>query len=168
MFLERLKKEHVNAVHHCFAYRLGDSGLEYRMSDDGEPSGTAGKPILFAMQKADISDAIVIVVRYYGGTKLGVGPLARAYTETAQLVLETSTKILVEPKERLMIYCEYDDVSRITMLLEEVQAEFIPSYADTISFEVELRSAVSEYIQKEVVERTSGRAGVSKINTEGK
>ena len=161
-----MRKEYWDAVHHCFAYRLGAYGLESRMSDDGEPSGTAGKPLLFALQKADLSDVMIVVVRYYGGVKLGVGPLARAYAEAAQGAISSCTKILVEPRMRMLVHCLYDDVSIITRLLEEVNASFTPTYGDAISYEVEISEAHREFLQSEIISRTNSRAGYSKITTE--
>ncbi|MDT8323270.1 MAG: YigZ family protein [Bacteroidota bacterium] len=86
--LEALRREHYNATHHCFAYRVGCEGDDFRYSDDGEPGGTAGKRILGAIDRRELTDTGVVVVRYFGGTKLGVGGLARAYTDAADAVLE--------------------------------------------------------------------------------
>lgn len=85
-----IKKEYHDATHHCYAYRLGREGLEFRSSDDGEPSGTAGRPILSVIDRRGLTDVLVVVVRYFGGTKLGVGGLARAYAEAADAVLAVS------------------------------------------------------------------------------
>lgn len=165
-FLDSLKREYWDAVHHCFAYRIGPHGLESRFSDDGEPSGTAGKPLLFALQKAKLSDAMVVVVRYYGGVKLGVGPLARAYAESAQEAINASMPILVEPRVQLTVHCSYDDVSIITRLLEEVEAEFQANYGDAINFDVNIAEAHRELLQSEIISRTNGRAGYSKVATD--
>ena len=81
--LESLRSEFWDATHNCFAYRIGKGGLEFRTSDDGEPSGSAGKPILFVLHKYDVSDILMVITRYYGGTKLGVGGLARAYSDSS-------------------------------------------------------------------------------------
>lgn len=81
--LEEIKKEHWKARHHCYAWRLGTDGNTYRANDDGEPSGTAGKPILGQLDSFEITDTLVVVVRYFGGTKLGVGGLINAYKSAA-------------------------------------------------------------------------------------
>lgn len=88
-FLEGLRKSYHNATHHCWAYRTGwGKTLQARSSDDGEPSGTAGAPILASLEKRGVSDACLVVVRYFGGTKLGTGGLRRAYRTSARLTLD--------------------------------------------------------------------------------
>ena len=94
--LAALKKEHPKAVHHCFAYRLGLDGLNFRVSDDGEPSGTAGRPILGQIDSKQITNVMIIVVRYFGGTLLGVPGLINAYKSAAALCLQL-TPIVQKP-----------------------------------------------------------------------
>lgn len=87
-FLQQLKQEHPKAVHHCFAYRLGQDDLLFRASDDGEPSGTAGKQILGQIDSKQLTDTMVVVVRYFGGTLLGVPGLIQAYKSATAMVLQ--------------------------------------------------------------------------------
>lgn len=91
--LAALKKEHPKAVHHCFAYRLGMDGNNFRVSDDGEPSGSAGRPILGQVDSKQLTNILVIVVRYFGGTLLGVPGLINAYKTVTQLALQAATVI---------------------------------------------------------------------------
>jgi uncharacterized YigZ family protein len=86
--LQQLKKEHPKAVHHCFAYRLGWDGNLFRVSDDGEPSGTAGRPILGQIDSKELTNIVVIVVRYFGGTLLGVPGLIQAYKSVTAMALQ--------------------------------------------------------------------------------
>lgn len=89
LLLQNLKKQHPKAVHYCYAYRLGSDGLQFKQSDDGEPSGTAGKPILNQIISKELTNILVVVVRYFGGTLLGVPGLINAYKTATQLVLQT-------------------------------------------------------------------------------
>jgi uncharacterized YigZ family protein len=88
--LDALRKEYYDATHHCYAYRLGPQGETYRANDDGEPSGTAGKPILGQLLSANLTNCLVVVVRYFGGTKLGVSGLIQAYKESTAEVIAAS------------------------------------------------------------------------------
>lgn len=94
--LKQLKEEHPKAAHHCFAYRLGIDGTNFRSSDDGEPSGSAGKPILGQIDSKELSNTAVVVVRYFGGTLLGVSGLIHAYKTSASLALQL-TAIVQKP-----------------------------------------------------------------------
>ena len=160
-YVDEMKAEFHDAVHHCWAYRLGKHGLEYRAVDDGEPSGSAGKPILFSMLKADVSDAIVVVVRYYGGIKLGVGGLARAYADAATDVLALSPRAVVALTQPMTVYCTYDDIAKVTTLLDELAIAYVPTYADAVTFDVDVPESLVLTLQSEVIERTSGRGGSS-------
>ena len=114
--LQSLKKEHPKAVHHCFAYRIGTDGNNFRTSDDGEPSGTAGKPILGQIDSKSLTNTLVIVVRYFGGTLLGVPGLINAYKTAASLVLQCTPTLqkAVEIPYRLQFnYTEMNDIMRI-------------------------------------------------------
>ena len=87
--LNALKKEHPKAVHHCFAYRIGFTGDQFRVNDDGEPSGSAGKPILGQIDSKNLTNVAIVVVRYFGGTLLGVPGLINAYKSVSSFVLQT-------------------------------------------------------------------------------
>ncbi len=98
--LDGLHKRYYDATHHCYAYRLGWKGEQFRANDDGEPSGTAGRPILGQLISAGVTNIFVVVIRYFGGTKLGVGGLVTAYKESTQAVLEVA-----EIEERTIDAC---------------------------------------------------------------
>jgi uncharacterized YigZ family protein len=114
--LQALKKEHSKAVHHCFAYRIGVDGNNFRVSDDGEPSGTAGKQILGQIDSKNLTDILIVVVRYFGGTLLGVPGLINAYKTASSLVLQCTPVVqkAVELQYELQFnYTEMNDVMRI-------------------------------------------------------
>ncbi|WP_018676480.1 YigZ family protein [Riemerella columbina] len=99
--LESIKTDHPKATHHCYAYRLGLEGEDYRANDDGEPSGSAGLPIYNQILSSDLTNILVVVVRYYGGTKLGVGGLVKTYKESAKLTLEKAKVVTKELESTL-------------------------------------------------------------------
>jgi uncharacterized YigZ family protein len=114
--LQAIRGDHPKAVHHCFAYRIGYDGNDYRVSDDGEPAGTAGKQILGQIDSRDLSDILVIVVRYFGGTLLGVPGLITAYKTATSLALQCTS--VVQKSIELMYtiqfnYTEMNDVMRL-------------------------------------------------------
>jgi uncharacterized YigZ family protein len=114
--LQVLKKEHPKAVHHCFAYRIGYDGNNFRVSDDGEPSGTAGKQILAQIDSRNLTDILVIVVRYFGGTLLGVPGLINAYKTATVLALQCTHTVQKYIEDNYILqfnYTEMNDVMRI-------------------------------------------------------
>lgn len=114
--VDALKKEHHAAKHHCFAYRLGPSGEVFRTNDDGEPSGTAGKPILAAIDSAGLSDVLVVVVRYFGGILLGVPGLIQAYRTAAADALNNAAKVekfATAPFEMEFVYEEMNTALKL-------------------------------------------------------
>jgi uncharacterized YigZ family protein len=117
--LQVLKKEHPKAVHHCFAYRIGADGNNFRSSDDGEPSGTAGKPILGQIDSKGITDVAVIVVRYWGGTMLGVPGLINAYKTAAALALQVTPVVEKQIEENYSIEFDYTQMNPVMMILKQ-------------------------------------------------
>lgn len=114
--LKKIKEDHPKAVHHCYAYRLGIGGDNFRTNDDGEPSGTAGKPILGQIDSKELTDTAVIVVRYFGGTLLGVPGLINAYKTAASFALQLTPAIqkpILQPYELLYDYTLMNDVLTI-------------------------------------------------------
>lgn len=141
--LESLRKEHYNATHHCFAWRFGYEGTEFRYSDDGEPSGTAGKRILGSIDRLGLTDLGIVVVRYFGGTKLGVGGLARAYTDAADAVL---ARCAIERRyltDTLILDFPYDVTSQVHHVLESHGVAILDRiYLDATRYTVSVRQSV--------------------------
>lgn len=117
--LQALKKEHPKAVHHCFAYRIGTDGNNFRSSDDGEPSGTAGKPILGQIDSKELTDVAMIVVRYWGGTLLGVPGLINAYKTAASLALQVTPIIQKQVEIKYSIEFDYTRMNEVMMILKQ-------------------------------------------------
>lgn len=124
-YLQGLKKEHPKAVHHCFAYRIGTDGNNFRVSDDGEPSGTAGRPILGQLDSKQITNVAVIVVRYFGGTLLGVPGLINAYKTAASLTLQVTPIIQKQLEVIYKIQFDYTRMNEIMMILKQYNCTII-------------------------------------------
>jgi uncharacterized YigZ family protein len=119
--LKALKEEHPKAAHHCFAYRLGMDKNNYRASDDGEPSGTAGKPILGQIDSKELTNLVVVVVRYFGGTLLGVPGLIQAYRTSASLVLQLTPIIQNPVLIQYELLFDYTLVNEVMMNIKRFQ-----------------------------------------------
>ena len=121
--LQELKKLHPKAVHHCFAYRLGLDGTNFRVSDDGEPSGTAGKPILGQIDSKGLTNTLVIVVRYFGGTLLGVPGLINAYKTSATMALQLTPFNQKPVTVTLLITFDYTQMNEVMRWLKAFNCE---------------------------------------------
>ncbi|SES75748.1 uncharacterized protein, YigZ family [Natronincola peptidivorans] len=157
-FIEEIKTKHKDATHNVPAYVIGDNHEIQRYSDDGEPSGTAGVPVLELLKKEDLRNVAVVVTRYFGGIKLGTGGLVRAYTKTAKLALNDA-KIVVKRAYRLMhIKIDYN-------LLGKVQNEIIQNgyliketqYDDSVHFYTYIKIDEVDSFKKYIIEWTNGR-----------
>ena len=123
--LQNLKKEHPKAVHHCFAYRIGTDGNNFRVSDDGEPSGTAGRPILGHIDSKAITNTAVIVVRYFGGTLLGVPGLINAYKTATTLALQVVPVIQKQIEEKYVLHFDYTQMNEVMMVMKQYNCTII-------------------------------------------
>jgi uncharacterized YigZ family protein len=123
--LQELKKEHPKAVHHCFAYRIGTDGNNFRVSDDGEPSGTAGRPILGQIDSKQVTNVAIIVVRYFGGTLLGVPGLINAYKTVASLALQVTPVIQKQIEVNFKIQFDYTRMNEVMMIIKQYNCTVI-------------------------------------------
>lgn len=121
--LEALKKEHYSARHWCYAYQIGTETISYRANDDGEPNNSAGMPIYGQIQSFEVTNIVIIVVRYFGGVKLGVGGLINAYRTGAKLALESAEIIKKTINTEFQLKFEYKNMSKVMRLLKENQVE---------------------------------------------
>ncbi|TFH21809.1 MAG: YigZ family protein [Bacteroidia bacterium] len=119
-----LRKQYHDARHHCYAWRLGPEKLVYRVNDDGEPSGSAGKPIFGQIQSRDLSDILVVVVRYFGGTLLGVGGLIRAYRSAASDALDHNSIIERRVFDKMKLDFAYVHMNSVMKLIKDLHLEF--------------------------------------------
>lgn len=151
--LDQLRSVHPKATHHCYAYRLGVKGEQYRANDDGEPSGSAGLPIYNQLLAHEITNVLVIVVRYYGGTKLGVSGLVKAYKEAAKEAIEASEMIIKELEETITVTFPFSLQNVIFTLLSKFDAKILEFDAEEkCRITASLKTAHKESITEKLTE----------------
>lgn len=123
--LQKIRELHPKATHHCYAYRMGLNGENYRINDDGEPSGSAGLPIYNQLLANDITNVLLISVRYFGGTKLGVGGLVKTYKESAKATIEEAKIIIKELESEIKIDFNFAQQNTIFSLLNKFNAQVL-------------------------------------------
>lgn len=124
-YQQLLKKEHPKAVHHCFAYRIGTDGNNFRVSDDGEPSGSAGKPMLGQIDSKEVTNIGVIVVRYFGGSLLGVPGLINAYKTATSLVLQVTPIVPKQIEVKYLVHFDYTQMNEVMMVMKQCNCSVI-------------------------------------------
>ena len=157
--LKEIKKRYNDARHNCFAYRVCEKNtIVERASDDGEPSGTAGKPILEVISGSGIHNIVVVVTRYFGGTLLGTGGLVRAYTDATRAGIENSDIVEKIPGRRVDIAMDYTDLGKLQYMLaqNEVLTEDT-EYTDKVIIHALFPESDKEKLKKKITEATSGR-----------
>jgi len=158
-FIDTLKKKYWNATHNCSAYVIGDHFQIQRCSDDGEPSGTAGKPMLDVLLGEELHDTAVVVTRYFGGTLLGTGGLVRAYQASTKAGLEASTVITKMHGSRVSVETDYTGLGKIQYILGQRGLTILNSqYTDKVALEVLLPEAEVKAVMTEITEGTNGQA----------
>ena len=158
-FIEGLKKKYWNATHNCSAYVIGEHFQVQRCSDDGEPSGTAGKPMLDVLLGEELHDTAVVETRYFGGTLLGTGGLVRAYQASTKAGLEASTVITKMHGSRVSVETDYTGLGKIQYILGQRGLTILNSeYTDKVALEVLLPEAEVKAVMAEITEGTNGQA----------
>lgn len=123
--IENLKKEHFSARHWCYAYQIGTENIKFRANDDGEPSNSAGMPIYGQIQSFEITNVLIVVVRYFGGVKLGVGGLISAYKTTAQLTLEEANIIEKTIDKHFLVTFDYKNMNKVMRIIKEKNIDIV-------------------------------------------
>lgn len=171
--IEEIEADHPEATHVVPAYRVpagndsaakpGTVMLREWASDDGEPSGSAGDPALNVLQQEELRNLVAVVVRYYGGTNLGVGGLARAYSRGVKAAVEAAGVVETVPHEQFEATVEYDDSGTVRGILESEGVEFDASYDQQVSFVVRVPVAEVAAIRERLQDATSGRVTIASI-----
>jgi len=160
-FIARLRKHFHDATHNCYAYRNGTDGSQFRFNDDGEPSGTAGKPIIAAIDNLNLTDVCVVVTRYFGGTKLGVGGLIRAYGDAAEHVLvsvEHMTKYLLDS---FRVSFPHAHISNVMHVASNCGARIVETlYDEEVHLVLDIRKSKADELRSSLVNHTRGNVRI--------
>ena len=158
--LERIRKQHWDATHNCFAYRLKNGAARY--SDDGEPQGTAGLPMMEVLKKRDLYDLLIISTRYFGGILLGAGGLVRAYTRSASDAVEAARLVSMEPCTQFSVSVPYPYRNAVWSVFERFGAIEHAEYGEAITCAFRCRTKDADAFLNALTERTEGRVDAKK------
>lgn len=157
-FIKRIKSKHKDATHNVFGYTM-KNGVIARYSDDGEPQGTAGMPVLDVIRKSGVDDACVVVTRYFGGTLLGAGGLVRAYSQAAKIALEAAEIVTYEPYTELSVPCSYSDYQKISAELPKYGAIVDDTeFSDSVMLKIAVKSDIVTLISSKISEISAGKS----------
>ncbi len=160
-FIESIKKKHYDARHNCFAFSIGEEMPLLRFSDDGEPQGTAGKPILEVITGSGIHNICIVVTRYFGGTLLGTGGLVRAYTDASKAALAECETKLMQRIYPIEIKTNYTDMGKIQYILNTNEIRINDTvFAEDVLFTTEIPVPIKDRILSEITEATGARAQI--------
>lgn len=162
--LEKVKKRYWDARHHCWAFVIGEEQPLERCSDDGEPSGTAGKPILEVIRGAQLRNVLIVVTRYFGGTLLGTGGLVRAYTSSSKAAVEAADVVVKIAGYKLKIQTDYTGLGKIQYLLAQKGIEIVESeYAENVVLTILIAKDDEQGLIKELTEATNAQAVIERV-----
>jgi len=161
-FVAEVRDEYPDATHNVPAYRVRADPFREWASDDGEPSGSAGDPALNVLQQEDIENVVAVVTRYYGGTNLGVGGLARSYSRAVKDGLDAAGTTTERPQETFAVAVEYDDSGTVRGILESEGVEFDADYAERVAFDVRVPVDEGSALRDRIRSATSGRAEIER------
>ncbi len=163
-FVDEMKKKYWDARHHCSAFIIGSKGELTRCSDDGEPSGTAGRPMLEVLTGSGIKNVAAVVIRYFGGVLLGTGGLVRAYTQALKEALDNCQVGVMRYGVKLELTTDYNGIGKLQYFLAgKGIAPLSTDFTDKVVMALIVPAEETEQLQKELVELTNGKIGIEKI-----
>lgn len=161
-FIEVQRKKYWDARHNCYAYVIGRKNEIMRFSDDGEPGGTAGKPMLDVLLGEEVHDVVVVVTRYFGGTLLGTGGLVRAYSQTTLLGLRNSRIVVKEPGRAYEVLTDYNGIGKLQYLAAQMELIIEDTeYTESVKMKFLVPEGLCTGFVKKVTEATNGRAEIN-------
>ena len=161
-FVTEIRDAYPDATHNVPAYRVRADPFREWASDDGEPSGSAGDPALNVLQQEEIENVVAVVTRYYGGTNLGVGGLARSYSRAVKDGLDAAGTTTERPHETFAVAVDYDDSGTVRGILESEGVEFDADYAERVAFDVRVPVEAGSALRDRIRSATSGRADIDR------
>jgi len=160
-FIESIKKQYWDARHNCYAFIIGEHSESIRCSDDGEPSGTAGKPMLEVLQNNGLKNVVAVVTRYFGGTLLGTGGLVRAYTQATQAALAEAQIATMTLMSVLTVQTDYNAIGKIKYMFAQADTLIMgEEYGLDVAVTIAVPVAEKEAMQKKIIEATNGKATI--------
>ncbi len=160
-----IKKEHPDATHHCYAYVIGEHQDTQKYYDDGEPSRTAGFPMLEVLLKQDLTDVLTVTVRYFGGVKLGGGGLIRAYSKSVNTTLENAHYSFLKILSILDVTVSFDDIGSVEHILRKDYELVHTAYDTAVHYHIEIEDTEVKNFQKHITELTNGKATFTVLKT---
>ena len=165
-FINLLEKKYWDAKHNCYAYVIGKEANIVRCSDDGEPSGTAGKPILEVLLKEELINVVVVVTRYFGGVLLGTGGLVRAYTQATQEGIRNSKICTMQFVKGLVLHTDYNGIGKIKHCLAKSEIQILKEeYKEDVELKIAVLMLQKDSLCKELIEATNGRIKMEEKDT---
>ena len=163
-YIEEIRKKHYDARHNCFAYVIGEKNEVMRGSDDGEPSGTAGRPMLEVLLGEELHDVLAVVTRYFGGTLLGTGGLVRAYSAAVKEGLSKTEVIERLSGKKVKIQTDYNGIGKLQYIMGQLGVtELQADYGENVELIVAVPEETVSKFQKEVIEASGGRAVMEEL-----
>ncbi len=166
-FISSIKKKHYNATHNCSAFIIGDTANIQRSSDDGEPSGTAGMPMLEVLRKEGLTNTVVVITRYFGGILLGAGGLIRAYTQGVSDAVKVAGIVKLQTYDIFKATIDYHLLSKLQYEIDKKDYIIADTqYLDTVTLKILAETQLSETLQQELLKWTNGSVLIKHLGTE--
>jgi YigZ family protein len=154
--IKEVKKKYYDATHNCFAYIMGEDMSIAKANDDGEPSSTAGKPMLEVMKKLNLTNTLLIATRYFGGIKLGASGLIRAYSKTAKIALDANSIVKKDVFNKIVLYIDYNLIGKMQKFLDNNQIIYdAPVFTEKVEFILYAKDEKIEDLQKDILDITN-------------
>ena len=161
--IEKIKKEYWDARHNCFAFVVGKNNEIQRFSDDGDPQGTAGKPILEVLTNGNYHNTLIVVTRYFGGTLLGTGGLVRAYGQSSKAGIENATVAKVCDGVNVSVETDYNYIGKIKYVMAQMNIEAAEEYGANVKLDIDMKKTDFEKFRSQIVDLTGGAAKFSEV-----